>query len=156
MNYTEVKNKNGLLMLIDFEKAFDSISWKFLYNVLQLLGFSESFIHLIKLMNTYLNASIVQAEVKSDFFPIKTGCKQGNPIAPYLFLLCGQILHYMIEVNVEIKGIIIDLVEIKIRQFADDTTLVLDGSQSSLKAALNTLEIFGSYSGLKMNTNKTY
>ena len=46
-------------------------------------------------------------------------------------------------------------VEIKITQFADDTTLVLDGSQSSLKAALNTLEIFGSYSGLKMNTNKT-
>ena len=31
MNYTEVTNKNGLLMLIDFEKAFDSISWKFMY-----------------------------------------------------------------------------------------------------------------------------
>ena len=40
-------------------------------------------------------------------------------------------------------------------QFADDTTLVLDGSHSSLKAALNILEIFGSYSGLKMNTSKT-
>ena len=71
------------------------------------------------------------------------------PIAPYLFLLCGQKLHYMIEVNIEIKGIIIDSIENKITQFADDTTLVLDGSQSSLKAALNTLEIFGSYSGLK-------
>ena len=61
----------------------------------------------------------------------------------------------MIEVNVAIKGIIIDSIEIKITQFANDTTLVLDGSQSSLKAALSTLEIFGSYSGLKMNTNKT-
>ena len=93
MNYTEVKNKNGLLMLIDFEKAFDSISWKFMYNILQLLGFSESFIRWIKLMNTDLNASILQAGVKSDCFPIERGCKQGDPIAPYLFLLCGQILH---------------------------------------------------------------
>ena len=132
MNYTEIKNKNGLLMLIDFEKDFDSISWKFMYNILQLLGFSESYIRWIKLMNTDLNASILQVRVKSDFFPVERGCKQGDPIAPYFFLLCGQILHYMIEVNVEIKGIIIDSVEIKITQFADDTTLVLDGSQSSL------------------------
>ena len=40
-------------------------------------------------------------------------------------------------------------------QFADDTTMLLDGSQSSLQATLNTLEIFGSMSGLKMNTDKT-
>ena len=143
-------------MLIDFEKAFDSISWKFMYNILQLFGFSESIIRWIKLINTDFNVSILQAGVKSDFFPIERGCKQGDLIAPYLFLLCGQILHYMIEVNVEIKGIIIDSVEIKITQFADDTTLVLDGSQSSLKAGLNTLEIFGSYSGLKMNTNNVF
>ena len=70
MNYTEVKNKNGLL-LIDFEKAFDSISWKFMYNTLELLGFSESFIYWIKLMNTDLIASILQAGVKSDFFPLR-------------------------------------------------------------------------------------
>ena len=106
-------------------------------------------------MNTDLIAPISQAGVKSDFFPTERGCKQEDPIAPYLFLLCGQILHYMIEVNIEIKGIFIDSVEIKITQFADDTTLVLNGSQSSLKAALNTLEIFGSYSILKMNTKKT-
>ena len=37
----------------------------------------------------------------------------------------------------------------------DDTTLILNGSQSSLQAALNTIEIFGSFSGLHMNTNKT-
>ena len=126
-------------MLIDFEKTFDSISWKFMYNTLKLLGFSENFIYWIKLMNTDLIYSILQARVKSDFCPIERGCKQGDPIAPYLFLLCRQILHYLIEVNIEIKGIINDSVEIKITQFADDTTLVLDGSQSSLKAALYTL-----------------
>ena len=40
-------------------------------------------------------------------------------------------------------------------QFADDTTLFLDGTTNSLLAALNTIEIFGTLSGLKMNTSKT-
>ena len=44
---------------------------------------------------------------------------------------------------------------IKLRQFADDTTLVLDGSKYSLEAALNILETFGNFSGLKMNMEKT-
>ena len=43
----------------------------------------------------------------------------------------------------------------KITQFADDTTLILDGSERSLLSALNTIEIFGTISGLKMNKSKT-
>ena len=39
-------------------------------------------------------------------------------------------------------------------QFADDTTLILDGTTNSLEAALNILEIFGSISGLKVNTER--
>ena len=40
-------------------------------------------------------------------------------------------------------------------QFADDTTILLDGSQNSLTGSLNTLEVFGTISGLRMNTDKT-
>ena len=43
----------------------------------------------------------------------------------------------------------------KITQFVDDTTLILDGSEKSLLSALNTIEIFGTISGLKMNKSKT-
>ena len=56
--------------------------------------------------------------------------------------------------NSDIIEICINGLAIKIMQYADDTTLLLDGSQSSLIAALNTLEIFGSLSGLKLNTEK--
>ena len=50
MNYTEKKPKiDGLLMLIDFEKAFDSISWSFMFNVLEKFGFSQGFIEWIKI-----------------------------------------------------------------------------------------------------------
>ena len=88
------------------------------------------------------------------FFKIEKGCKQGDPIAAYLFILCAQILTYLINQNDKIKGINIGN-EIKLCQFADDTTLILDGSDESLVASLNTIEIFGTYSGLKMNTSKT-
>ena len=77
MNYTGVKNKNGLLMLIDFEKAFDSISWKFMYDIWELLGFSESFIYWIKLMDTDVIASILQAGVTSDFSPLRVDVNKG-------------------------------------------------------------------------------
>ena len=87
----------------------------------------------------------------SNCFQINRGCKQGDPLAPYLFLLCGQILYLLIESKKMIKGITIKNIEFKISQCADDTTLILDGNESSLTAALNTLEIFGSLSGLKMN-----
>ena len=52
--------------------------------------------------------------------------------------------------RIKIKGI-----TFKLTQFADDTTIFLDGNRVSLIAALNTLEIFGSLPGLKINTEKT-
>ena len=119
------------------------------------MGFGPDFIRWVKLLNTDIYAAVIQAGVKSDFVKIERGCKQGDPIASYLFLLCGQILYYLIYQNIEIKGLRIGQEEIKLSQFADDTTLILDGSQRSLEAALNTIEIFGNYSGLKMNTTKT-
>ena len=70
-------------------------------------------------------------------------------------MICAQILYLMINKNPDIKGVIFGNEEVKMSQFADDTTLTLDGIQKSLQAALSTLEIFGSYSGLRMNKSKT-
>ena len=44
---------------------------------------------------------------------------------------------------------------LKLTQYADDTTIVLDGTTSSLQATLNILEIYGSLSGLNVNCDKT-
>ena len=89
------------------------------------------------------------------FFDIKRGCRQGDPISPYLFILCAEILKLLIQNNKKVKGIDINGYEVKISQFADDTTIFLDGSQLSLQTALNILETFGTISGLVMNTSKT-
>ena len=155
INECNNKKKSGLIMLIDFEKAFDSVSWKFLNNVLKFFNFGPNIQSWIKLLNTDISASVQQSGHLSDFFNIERGCRQGDPISPYLFILCGQILYLMIECNVHIKGITIGQHDFKLTQFADDTSIFLDGSQEALQAALNILEVFGNYSGLRMNRDKT-
>ena len=107
-------------------------------------------------MNENVQASILQSGYLSEFFNIQRGCGQGDPIAPYLVLLCAQILYLMILYNNNnIKGIHINNCSYKISQFANDTIIFLDGSKDSLLAALNTLEIYGCLSELVINTDKT-
>ena len=155
MHHTEINKIKGLLVLLNFEKAFDSISWNFMYRTLKFFKFTDGFIRWIKLLNTHIEAFVIPADGKSKSIHVGKGYKQGDPIAAYLFIVCGQILCYMILKNIEIQGIIVGNEEFKLTQFAVDTALILDGSHSSIIAALNTIEIFGNYSGLKMNTSKT-
>ena len=142
-------------MLIDFEKAFDSISWRFLYKILALFGYSDSFINWIKLFNNDIKAFITQCGILSNPITIGRGCRQGDPIAPYLFLFGADVLSLLIKTNPNIIGFAVNGQEFTLTQFADDTTLILDGTQHSLQSALNTIEIFGHFSGLKMNKEKT-
>ena len=151
----EEKKLPGLLMLIDFKKAFDSLSWDFLYNSLDFFGFSANFSKWIKLFNNNIKAYILQCRYLSESIKIGRGCRQGDPIAPYLFLIGAEILSLLIKINPEITGFIYHTHEYKLTQFADDTTIILDGLQCSLQAALNTLEIYGSISGLRMDKEKT-
>ena len=60
MHVAEDKIIPGLLMLIDFEKVFDSLSWSFQYSVLKLFGYSKNFIKWVKLFNTKITAYIVK------------------------------------------------------------------------------------------------
>ena len=141
-------------MLIDFEKAFDSVSWNFLYTVLEAFGFDENFINWIKLFNNGIQEYITQCGILSQPMPIERGCRQGDPITPYLFLLVVEVLSCLIVQSPEICGITIGDTTFKLTQFADDT-LILYGTTKSLQSAMNILEIFGKLSGLKMNCEKS-
>ena len=155
MHFSEYNKIPGLIMLVDFEKAFDSVSWDFLIEALNKLGFGQNFIKWINTLNTNIFATVLQCGFLSNKICIKRGCRQGDPIAPYLFIICSLFLTTLVETCGSIKGLNINKEYLKIIQFADDTTIFLDGSESSLQSALNVLEIFGTYSGLKVNKEKT-
>ncbi len=80
-------------MLIDFEKALDSVLYKFLYKVLDFFNFGEYISPWITIFNTIIAASVQQCGclTLSDRITITRGCRQGYPIA-YAFLLCAQML----------------------------------------------------------------
>ena len=82
------------------------------------------------------------------------GCRQGDQISTYLFVLCAEILAAKIRSNKNIKGIKINNTEIKLSQYAVSSAY-LDGSQTSLEETLNELDIFANISCLKTNFDKT-
>ena len=67
----------------------------------------------------------------TEWFKIRRGIRQGNPVSPYLFVICAEVLGILIRSNNSIKGIYIQDKEIRLSQFADDTNLILDGSEDS-------------------------
>lgn len=83
------------------------------------------------------------------------GCRQEDPVSPYIYIICAEIMGILIRQNKNIKGLKIGLKTFCLLQFADDTTLFLDGSNKSLKNALDLLFQFSKYSGLKPNIDKT-
>ena len=110
---------------------------------------------MVEYFNTDICAFVTQCGFLSKLIKINRGCRQGDPISAYLFLIGAEILTRLIQINPLIEGIKIEENEFKLTHFADDTTLMLDGSQCSLQAALNTLEVYGNISGLRMNKEKT-
>ena len=152
----EAKKQNvpGLLLSIDFEKAFDTVSWGFISDVLDYFNFGNSIKKWISLFQQGSETRILQNGFMSYSFYLGRGCRQGDPISPYLFILCAEILGKMILKNNDIKGILINGKEYKLSQYADDTQLILDGTEKSLKAAMETLKQFYIMSGLKINVEK--
>ena len=156
MHYAETNNIPGLLLLVDFEKAFDSISWKFIDKVFKFFTFGESIITWIYIYYNNAYMAVNQGGNVSPFFGINRGCRQGDPISGYIFLLCAEILAIRIRNNKLIKGIQIGDVEFKLSQYADDLSTILDGSTTSLNNILDELNRFSNYSGLKVNFDKTH
>ena len=151
----ENENMPGLLFFADFEKAFDSISHKYILKCLKSFNFGTDIIQWVKCFYHGANSCVQNAGFISDFFNVNRGVRQGCPLSPYLFILCIEVLSATLNKDQEIKGIEINGKEFKSTMFADDATFAMDGSLKSFKKLLKILEDFKLISGLKLNINKT-
>ena len=148
-------NKPGIILMIDFEKAFDSLEWGFLEHVLKYFNFGKYIIQWIKCFYTDIESFVINNGHMSKRFPLSRGVRQGDPLSPYLFILCAEILARSIVNSNEIRGLKIDDSEFLLSQLADDTTLFLEPEEESFCACMNLLERFSNISGLKINFTKT-
>ena len=147
-------NIAGILLTIDFEKAFDSLRWSFIKKALKAFNFGNKFISYVSAMyNQIMTTVINNGHISSWFYP-KRGVRQGCPLSPYLFILSVEVLACQIRQNKDIKGLIFNNVELKISQLADDTTCVVR-DETSLKYLLETFKQYEKGAGLGINVDKT-
>ena len=154
--YCENNNEEGLLLFLDFEKAFDSIEWNFLFKTLEKFNFGSNFIKWINIL--YKNPTF---RLKNNGWITRTsrmirGIRQGCPISAILYIFVAEILSNKINNNDSIEGFTTTNFENEINsiQHADDMTITLKDIES-LKQAIKTINNFCELAGSKINISKT-
>jgi exonuclease III len=154
--YAKEKNMHGLILSIDFFKAFDSVSWSFIQRALTKFNFGEDIKKWICTFYNNISSCVHVNGQYSQWFCPKRGTRQGDPLSPYLFLMCVELMAIMMRENPSMIGIKIDNNnEVKVSQFADDTTLFLDGSKKSFEICIKIIKRFARMSGLTINFEKS-
>ena len=142
-------------MLLDFEKAFDSLSWEFILKSLKLFNFNDNIIKWVNSLQLNSSSKILQNGHLPEKNCLGRGCRQGDPVSPYLFVLAPRFLADAIQTNNHIEGITIYNQGHKVSQYADDTTLLLCPHERNLRECMTILTEFQSISGMKVNKEKT-
>ena len=121
LEYTENKGIEAILFSADFEKAFDSIDHTFLFSVLKSYGFGPDFIQLVKTFFNNAESCVMNNGHSTDYFPLKRGTRQGDPLSAYLFIVALEVMLFQVRSNEQIEGIKINDFEVKLAAYADDT-----------------------------------
>ena len=158
MEYTKEKNVPGLLLFLDFQKAFDSLHWNFIQECLKKLGFKNDFCRWIR---TIYNSPIALLKINgfiSGKIPLFKGIRQGCPLSALLFIICTEFLSQKLYGNHEFHGIYYESMgqqrEVKCTQYADDTCIFLSNIDD-IEKCLQEVQDFSKVSGLNLNLHKT-
>ncbi|XP_074305770.1 uncharacterized protein LOC141640991 [Silene latifolia] len=147
------------LIKVDIRKAFDSLQWNFIQQMLKHFNFPPQF---QKWVMDCITSTWFSLKIKSDtvgFFKGECGLRQGDPLSPFLFVMSMEILYRLLrrihskpQVSYHPKCGRLGLNHLI---FEDDLMLFVRGDVPSVKAATQTLEEFAQLSGLYANPDKT-
>ena len=155
ISYTDTTGEPGLLLALDFQKAFDSVSWSSIAEALKLYGFGDMYIRWVQTVYQDSETCVSNNGFTSMWFNPKRGTRQGCCLSPFLFILVLELLAIAIRTEEGIRGIHVGPKEIELTMLADDITLFLKDLQS-LDIVLDFLKRFRRYSGLKINKEKSH
>ena len=144
-----------MILILDFAKAFDTIEWSFINSVFKHLNLGKAFCSALKLLQSESFYRAEQNGLLSDKITLSRGCRQGDPISPYIFVVCAEVLSHVLRECTDVKGIQVHDTEMLTSQYADDTTLFLNGDINSLKYTVRILKWFENVSGLAIYNDKT-
>ena len=160
MHHTHVKKQVGVILKLDFEKAYDKVNWNFLLGCHKAKGFNDMWCSWIRKILHNGTISVKINNQVASYFQSAKGVRQDDPLSPILFNLVGKSLTKMVlqaQRNGLLCGLAPDLIEngVAILQYADDTVLCVshDVDQAiNLKLLLHMFELM---SGLKINFDKS-
>lgn len=153
-------NSGWMAIKVDLEKVYDRLKWRFVTDTLKDIVFHEKFIHLIHYSISSSREQILwNGEALERFKPSK-GVRQGDPISPYLFVLCIECLFHLINFVVDQKAWTpIQLArggpKLSHLAFTDDLLLFSEASISQANTIKKVLDTFCASSGQKVNYEKT-
>ena len=125
-----------ILVSLDFQKAFDNVEYNVVYRIMEWFNFGPFILSMIKILfNKFSLYNYNNGYISEGFIPTK-GLFQGNPVAPYLFIIVIEYLATRIRQNKKIKGVKIREEEFLQVLFADDVGLLLDADKRSWQEAV--------------------
>lgn len=122
--------KPSFLLKVDFEKAYDTVDWGFLRYMMRMMNFCEKWITWIVGCLSSASVSVLVNGSPSEEFTMARGIRQGDPLAPFLFLIVAEGLTGLVRSAMDVgklEGLRVgttEVVEVSILQFADDTLLM--------------------------------
>ncbi|GJX93509.1 RNA-directed DNA polymerase, eukaryota [Tanacetum coccineum] len=160
IQWCKLKKKHALIFKVDFEKAYDSVRWDFLDEILRKFGFGDKWCKWIQCCLQSSKGSILVNGSPTKEFEFGKGLKQGDPLSPFLFILVMESLHLSFQRVVDaglFQGINIGegLVNISHMFYADDAVFVGQWCDRNISTLVHVLECFHKVSGLRINMCKS-
>jgi hypothetical protein len=149
IDYARKVGKDCLIVKVDFEKAYDSVDWDFLDYMLGRFGFSQKWRKWMKACVGAGNLSVLVNGNPTDEFSINRGLKQGDSLAPLLFLLVAEGLGGLMRQAVardRFQPFLVgnEAMSVSLLQYADDTLCIGETTVENLwvlKAMLRGFEM---------------
>ncbi|GJY59135.1 RNA-directed DNA polymerase, eukaryota [Tanacetum coccineum] len=153
------KKSKAMIFKVDFEKAYDSVRWDYLDDVLLKFGFGDRWRGWIQgCLKSSMGSVLVNGSPTTEF-EFHKGLKQGDPLSPFLFILVMESLNLSFNriLNARLfSGITIgSSMQLSHLFYADDAVFVGEWKDSNLRTIVHVLRCFYLASGLRLNIHKS-